>query len=358
MALKGRRNAAYLIFGLLILPARGADPSADALVEAGHWKRALPVIQQRLAANGNDPGAVYLLARHKQVTGDLEGALLLAEKACALQPNNAKYHLLLAEVCGDKAEKASVFSQYGMARRFKKEAETAIALDPNQIDARMDMISFHLKAPGIIGGDKTKARVLADEISKIVAARGCLALITIASFERQTDQVEGLYKKAADSNPKSYQVLMSLAGFYASDGQKKYDLAEKYLREAIQIDPDRVGAHAGLSAFFALRERWPEMEAQLVQAERMIPDNLYPYFQTGLALLRTGKDLPRAEKYFRKYLTQDPEPGWPPHANAYWRLGLVLEKQNRKADAVTALEAALRLNPDHEAAKRDLKRLK
>jgi tetratricopeptide (TPR) repeat protein len=347
-----------LILGLLNLPVRGADPSPEALTEAGHWKRALPLIQQRLAANSNDAAANYLLARYRQVSGDLDGALPLAEKAAALQPNNARYHLLLAEIFGDKAEKASVFSQLGLARRFKKEAETAVSLDPSQIDARMYLINFHLRAPGIVGGDKAKARVLAEEISEIDAARGCFALVNIADSEKQTDQVENLYRKAADSNPKSYQVLMTLAGYYGSDGQKKYDLAEKYLREALKLDPDRVVAHASIAAFFAARERWQEMEAELAQSEKIIPDNLYPYLRVGVVLLLKGQDLPRAERYVRKYLTQEAEPGWPPHANAYWRLGLILEKQGRKPDAIAALETAVRLKPDLEAAKKDLKRLK
>jgi tetratricopeptide (TPR) repeat protein len=347
-----------LILGLVNAPARGADPSPEALIEAGHWKRALPMIQQRLAANSNDAAAVYMLARYKAAAGDGDGALPLAEKACKLQPNNARYHLFLAEICGDNARKANVFSQYGLARRFKKEAETAIALDPNQIDARMDLIQFHLEAPGIVGGDKTKTRILADEISKIDPARGYLALAAISSFEKQNDQLEDLYKKAVEANPKYFQAQMALAGFYGSDSQKKYDLAEKHVREAVKLDPDRVNPRASLAALFALNERWQEMETELAQAEKDIPDNLFPYFRAALVLLTRGKDLQRAELYFRKYLTQEPEPGWPAHANAYWRLGQVLEKQGHKSDAIVAMETAVRLKPDLEPAKKDLKRLK
>jgi hypothetical protein len=36
----------------------------------------------------------------------------------------------------------------------------------------------------------------------------------------------------------------------------------------------------------------------------------------------------------------------------------VLEKQSRKPEAVAALETAVRMKPDLEAAKKDLKRLK
>ena len=39
-------------------------------------------------------------------------------------------------------------------------------------------------------------------------------------------------------------------------------------------------------------------------------------------------------------------------------LGLLLEKQGRKAEAIAELEQAVRMNPDFENAKKDLKRLK
>jgi cytochrome c-type biogenesis protein CcmH/NrfG len=58
----------------------------------------------------------------------------------------------------------------------------------------------------------------------------------------------------------------------------------------------------------------------------------------------------------RKYLLRQPELGGPSHAQAWWRLGLVLEKQNRKTEAGEALRQAVALDPKLEGAKRDLKR--
>ena len=66
----------------------------------------------------------------------------------------------------------------------------------------------------------------------------------------------------------------------------------------------------------------------------------------------------RAEAAFRKYLTQEPEPTAPPIWAGRWRLGLVLEKMSRTPEAVSELEAALKLKPDSEEVKKDLKRVK
>src|SRR5262249_54500279 len=74
--------------------------------------------------------------------------------------------------------------------------------------------------------------------------------------------------------------------------------------------------------------------------------------------LTKDKDLPRAERYFRKYLSQEPEGQTPSLAAAHWRLGLVLEKQGRKPEAITEMETALRLQPSFAPAKKDLQRLR
>jgi tetratricopeptide (TPR) repeat protein len=75
-------------------------------------------------------------------------------------------------------------------------------------------------------------------------------------------------------------------------------------------------------------------------------------------LLQINQEIPKAEQYFRKHLSQPPEGLAPSLSAAHWRLGLALEKLGRKQDAIEQMEEALRLQPDFENAKRDLKRLK
>jgi hypothetical protein len=43
---------------------------------------------------------------------------------------------------------------------------------------------------------------------------------------------------------------------------------------------------------------------------------------------------------------------------AQWRLGLLLELQNRKSEALSAMETSVKLDPSFEQARKDLKRLK
>jgi tetratricopeptide (TPR) repeat protein len=335
-----------------------ADGPEEALMEGGHWKRVRAIAEERFKTNPNDAYANYLMGRARLAFGDVEAALKHAEKAATLDAKNADYRYLLAAAVGEKAESAGIFSQMGLAKRFKREAEATIALDPKHIDARFALMVFHLKAPGLVGGDKKKTQVLLDEIRRLNPARGYLAEIRMAREEKRTVNLEALYQKAIEADPKIYSPHIALADIYASDQHKKYEQGEKLARTAMRIAPDRMAAYAYLAALYSLQERWADLDAILADAEKNVPDNLYAFYQSGRVLLQGGKDLPRAERYLRKYLTQPPEVGMPPHAAAHWRLGLILEKQGRAAEALAALQTSVRLDPKFEPAKNDLKRLK
>jgi tetratricopeptide (TPR) repeat protein len=210
-----------------------------------------------------------------------------------------------------------------------------------------------------VGGDKKKARAQADTIMQLDPAAGYLARIKLAQREKKSDaELDAMYQKALAQCPKSYDVLMSVASWAGRDTHKQWDLAEKVGKAAIELDPGRSGGYAVLASIYAHLDRWNDLDALLAQADQALPQNLVSYYQAGRVLLVDNKELARSERYFRKYLSQQPELGAPSHAHAHWRLGLVCEKQGRKPDAVAELETALKLKPDLEEAKKDLKRLK
>lgn len=348
---------------LLLLLAAAAvwanDPSPEALIDGGHWKRLATFAEQKLRANPNDARANYWMAYAKFEYRDYDGAEPYAEKAVQLDGQNADHHFILGAIYGRKAENTgNPFSKWGLARKVKKEFDTAAGLDPKHVRARMALIDFHLEAPGLVGGDKQKAYDLAEEILRIEPARGWLAKARIARKEKQTAQLESFYLKAVEADPRSYNARMALAGFYSTGANPKYDPIEKHAREAVSIAPGRVAAYSQLAALYAHQQRWTDLDAILAQAEKNVPDNLSPFFHAARNLLTKGVDLPRAERYLRKYLTQPPEPDAPSPAQAHWRLGNVLEKLGRNLEARREYQEAVRLDPKLDDARKDLKRLR
>ncbi|MGH9815525.1 MAG: tetratricopeptide repeat protein [Candidatus Acidiferrales bacterium] len=356
------RKAARLIALLaVLLPVSLAanDFSPAALIEGGHWKRLHALAEQGLRANPNDAHANYLLAYAKFEYGNYDAAQSLAEKAVKLDGSKADYHFILGAIYGRKAENTgNPFTKWSLAGKVKKEFETAASLDPSHVMARMALIDFHLSAPGMVGGDKDRARALADEILRIDPARGWLAKARIARKRKQTAQLESLYQQAVQAPGESYAASMALSNFYASGEQKKYDLAEKHARDALAATPGRVGAYAQLAAIYAEQQRWKELDEILARAEKAVPDDLSPYFHAGRVLVQINRDPQRAEQYLRKYVTQPPEPNAPSLGAGHWRLGQALEKQGRADEARRAYQDAVALDPKLDEAKKDLRRLR
>jgi len=164
--------------------------------------------------------------------------------------------------------------------------------------------------------------------------------------------------RALAADAESYSVRLALMRFYSRPDKRDPKLLERDARKAIAIDPTRIQGYTLLASLFSSQQRWKELDEILAQAERNVPDDLSPFFNTGRILLATNSELPRAERCLRKYLTQPPEPTAPPLANAHWQLGRVLEKLGRTGEARREIEQAVRLDPKLDEAKKDLNRLK
>ena len=347
---------------LVAAPAFAApDPAVRALVEAGHWKQARALLEPRVKSNPSDAEAAVLLARVRLAFGDADAALPLAETAVKLEPKVADYHWQLAKILLQVVQHASVLRQMGLSKRFRQEADAAIALDANQIDARRGAIPYYVNAPGIAGGDTKKAEALVEEVARIDPASGFLARAQFLTETKAAGDLESLYRQAADAarTPAvKFEATVALLNVCLNAKPPKYEAAEQHARNLLKLDPHRVGGHTGLVFVFANTNRLTELDAALADAEKAVPDNLAPYFQAGRLLLVANTELPRAERYLRKYLTIESEAGAPTAAVAHWRLGQVLEKEGRKADAIAEIEQAVKLRPDLEDAKKDLKRLR
>jgi tetratricopeptide (TPR) repeat protein len=349
-----RRLSLALALPLALPLAAHADNVTD-LMERGRWKDA------RAAVATLPPGqarTLYLQSRVQLAFDKPEDALASAERAAQLEPRNAAYHEQLAEACGNLAQRAGKLKAFGLARRLRKEAEQAVALDARQIEAREVLVNFFWLAPGIVGGDKNKATAMANEIARLSPGRGALVQAELAMRAKQEARAESLYLRALDTEATSYTAHILLARLYGGDTKNRWDLAEKHARTAMAADPGRSGAYSVLAAVLAHGQRWNELETLFAEAGRRLPSNLTPQYQAARLLLAEHRDSLRAERYLRQYLGGEPEGGAPSLARARWRLGQALERQGRRREAVAELEAAVKMDPSFDDAKKDLKRMK
>jgi tetratricopeptide (TPR) repeat protein len=347
---------------VLPLPALAADPDPAVLVDNGHFKQARAVLEKRLGANPRDAAALVLMARVRLAFQDADAATTLAQRALGVDPKNSSAHVILADAIGRRINDAGTFGKMRLAGQIRSELAEALALDPKNVDAMEGLLSFYLQAPGIAGGSRDKAVELADRIMSLDPVRGCFAKVAIADHDKKPEQYEGLSLKAVEANPTSYAANARMATLYASDRWKDSDKSVRYAQRSLQLDSTRVSAYVTLATVYASREQWPELDQLLERAEKEVPDNYQPHYTAGRIALLNGKDLPRAERYLRRYLTQrEAEGGAQSLAAAHWRLGQALEKEGRKREALEEIQTAVGMKgltkQVLEEARKDLKRL-
>jgi tetratricopeptide (TPR) repeat protein len=145
----------------------------------------------------------------------------------------------------------------------------------------------------------------------------------------------------------------------ASPGEeaKEPARAEAEYRKAIEADPKQLRGRLALSGLLVKGKRAPEARELWQQFSKTNPDQTYGHYALARMSVLTGEDLAGGVEHLKAYLATPPKPDTPTWADAHWRLSNLYEKMGRGDDAKAELREALRLNPDHASAKKDLKRL-
>ena len=296
--------------------AYGQQSEAEPLIDGGHWKKARAIVETRYRQAPNDALANFLLSQIRNAFGDYTTPHALAEKAVALDGHVAKYHRQLAEVMGVEAQHAGPLKIVFLAHQFRGEIDTAISLDPSDIQAQRDLLEYYLVAPGIAGGDLQKAEGVAKHIGELDAAEGFLAQARVAAYRKNSRENEAMLRRATEAQPPSYRARVELAKFYLSGGSLNTDGAETAAKELQRMDRGRVDAYSFLAQIYAARCAWSSLDAILTESAREDPDDLAPYLRAAETLLQGKHDPARAQRYLAVYLDHEPEGNEPSIADA------------------------------------------
>lgn len=298
--------------------AQQSDP--EKLIDAGHWKKARAIIEARLSQNPNDALANFLLSQIRNAFGDYTTPLPLAEKAVALDSHVAKYHRQVAEATGLEAQHANAFRLIILARQFRNEIDTAISLDPHDIQAHRDLLEYYLVAPGIAGGDVQKASAMAKQIGQLDVAEGLLAEARVASFRKRFNESGELLRQAVALQPSNYRARLALAKFYSAPESFNAALALSAAQELLKLDGGRADGYAILAQIDAGQCDWSALDSLLGEAMRQNPDDLAPYYRAAETILAKRSDRARAARYLQVYLEHEPEGNEPTLADARRKL--------------------------------------
>ncbi len=362
---------------LIALPAvagcRLPDPVADAparltpaqLLEGGHYLTAARLLETALKqrpANASTNGQLeWMLSKAKASlahgdTDTLEQAMEFAEKALAADPNNSAYHVQVAATAARLAEKASLFKKLAYVRRAKQELDEAAA-DATQIDAQWGLMMYYFAAPPLVGGDRNKARQIAEKLAATVPDLGRYYAGRLALELNEPAKAEAYYKQSFGENPLLFDTASALAMYYirTKPDQSK---AELWACQAVHADPGRADAWALLARVHTMCGCWTEAIRIAERAEKVDPENMSAYFAIAEAAIEHGEQYELAANLLRKYLGMPIEGDQPSEAMARMHLGTAFAHLGRTAEAAKELKAAVELDPTLDAAKAELKKLR
>ena len=184
------------------------------------------------------------------------GLIVFAVAALAAEPAAEHYRTARDYMSEAKHSSNAVRLTY-LGWMIGDELEEAVRLDPNLLDARLDLVRYYVVAPRIVGGSLKKARAQANEIAKRDAALGAFARGYIDYRLKSYGPARQKLRDAARlaKTPQTKALALTWLGWLSQETQQ-YDAAFAAFDEVMATDPVRVDAlyEIGRTAVFARRE--------------------------------------------------------------------------------------------------------
>ncbi len=300
----------------------GALPDVEHLYNAGLYEQAVKVLNDGLKANPNNAAMEDSLGRCFYQMGDYSRAIASLEQAAALDPNRSETHDWLGKAYGRKAEQSNPLSALSLAGKAHKEFAEAVRLNPSNLAAQRDLISYLLNSPSIVGGGQERADQQIQSLAVVDGTEGALARAEADVVRKKFDAADQEYAKLLASKPHRIGVDLEIAEYYRDRGDAK--MMHKAVDEAAALDPG----------------------------------DLRLNYYRGVVLVIAQQDSATAERDLRAYLDSAPANSeLPPRSSAREFLGRLYEQQGKLDSAAEQYESGLALDPHNKNLREDLRRV-
>ena len=192
---------------------------ATSAFAAGEYGRAIEILNRAAISAPRDAAIEHLLARCYYEDEQFDRAIPHAEKAVSLDPQNSQYHELLGRLFGEKADRSGWLSALSLAKKARREFETAVQLDARNFSAMQALIEFDCSAPGIAGGGEDKARPEIERLSTLDPAEGHYAAGNCRRQKKDNETADREFRKALALHPKSADLIYDIGDHYMKHNQ-------------------------------------------------------------------------------------------------------------------------------------------
>lgn len=268
--------------------------------------------------------------------GDLEIAFDDINHALELDSSNADYYITLSDIH---------FSR-GKFKPAVEALETAVRLDYENVEALLKLTEVSL-----IFNQHEKAVKYLDRVISIDDLDPRAYFLRGKLWLQKGDTVTGIknFLEAINVDKEYYEAHMELGRLYAS---KNNELAVNYFKNASRIAPDSPEPLYHLGIYYQGNK---ETDLAIKAYEELLeiePAYYFAWYNIGYIQLVMLEDYQAAIEYFDKALDINPN-----YTNAYYNKGYACELSGEIEEAIQAYENTLRINPEHDLAKKRLENL-
>lgn len=313
------------------------------LVKLNKWDEAENKFYEALKIRPNDELAYYNLAQLAEKKGNTEQAIELYQKAMVNSPNNSYIPYDLGVL----------YDRMGKTKEAEEMYNKAL-----EVDEKNPLAYNNLGYHAFLLGDVDKAIEL---YQKSLSIKPDLinALYNIADAfyaKGELEKVIPYFEKAIEKQPQDHNLHNAL-GFYAFQ-VNKYDLAEKHLKEAVNLEYRFPLAWRNLGNLYRKQKRYEEAENAYKTALEIYPGDgegwaIYAGFKKEIG------DYQQAVQLFQEAIKKLKEKEAPIDiiTEVLIELGETYIKLNDKDNANKIFSEVIGLNPQNDDIKQRLKQM-
>ena len=305
---------------------------AESAIVKSDWKTAQTKLDAWLVAHPSDDRALFDAGYVADAQGRLEDAANLYRRATEADPKSFEAHLSLG----------LLLARQGKDEDARQELIAATQLNPGQggpqLKARAWRALAQIDRPGPDKpGNAAEASSELLEALKLTPETPADTLLAadIAESAGQLDAAESAYRRLLATDPNSLEASTGLAHVLIL--RKQYPEAEKFLRAALEHDPDSPALNAQLATVLAAQDNAEALP--LLQKLHAAHPNDRAITRMLADVLTEAGDAAGADQFCTTLLASDPD-----NASLLVEHGENLTRQFKYSEALAAFDKATKLD--------------
>ncbi len=296
--------------------------------------QAILVIEKKAADQPKSVEAQTEFAKSLLTRNQFVMALIPAERAVAIDPQNPATHLLLALIYSTLGYRSQSLAQY----------RETLRIAPKNLEA-LQKLGDYLQATG---ENKSAEQVFLQAQTAEPSAIGPrISLANLYLDQSRNNEALGLLEPMLTDLQKVPVAALYIGGKVCTAlGQTQR--AQDMLREAVKRQPDFADAYHALGAVMCNQAKFSDGIPLLERAISLAPDNASHRYALGNAWFNnysSANRLPSARSAYEAALERDPQNDW-----AHYYYGFTLEQMGENWAALREYDRALEINSRFDSA--------